>query len=212
MQQVADLARAVRFKARISWSVKGRSSMKVEEIMIREVVQSSPENSISEAAKLMREKAVGCLVITVEGGIKGIITDRDLLGCIAVEHDPRECKVSTHMSRPVAVIKPEEDYLTAADVMRRRRIKLLPIAKQGKLLGIVSLSDLAKLAVSDLEQIESSLGLVSSFVRTVEIQSHTNRRTRSEIEPSNSAVGPTQAASRKLSSLGINQEGQAARL
>jgi CBS domain-containing protein len=186
--------------------------MKVEEIMIREVVQSSPENSISEAAKLMREKAVGCLVITVEGGIKGIITERDLLRCIAIGHDPRECKISAHMSRPVAVIKPEEDYLAASDVMRRRRIKRLPIAKQGKLLGIISLSDLAKLAVGDLGQIESALGLVSSFVRAVEIQSRSNHRSRPEIEPSTSAVGPTQAASRKTSPLGMNQQGEAARL
>src|SRR5215471_6367310 len=115
--------------------------MKVEETMIRDVIQSSPENSIDEAAKLMREKAVGCLVITVEGAVKGIVTDRDLLACIAAGHDPSECKIAAHMSRPVAVIKPEEDYLTAADVMRRRRIKRLPVAKQGKLLGIVSLSD-----------------------------------------------------------------------
>jgi len=51
--------------------------MKVEEIMIREVAQSSPENSINEAAKLMRDKGVGCLVITADGAIKGLITDRD---------------------------------------------------------------------------------------------------------------------------------------
>ncbi|HEX5607666.1 MAG TPA: CBS domain-containing protein [Candidatus Binatia bacterium] len=43
--------------------------MKVEEIMIREVAQSSAENSINEAAKLMRGKRVGCLVITADGAI-----------------------------------------------------------------------------------------------------------------------------------------------
>jgi len=98
-----------------------------------------------------------------------------------------------------------------ADVMRRRRIKRLPIAKQGKLLGIISLSDLAKLAVSDLVQIESSLGLVSSFVRAMGIQSRTNRRTRPEIESSTRADG-TQTASRKTSPSEINEEEQAAQL
>ncbi|HEX5607667.1 MAG TPA: CBS domain-containing protein [Candidatus Binatia bacterium] len=115
------------------------------------------------------------------------------------------------MSRPVAVIKPEEHYLTAADVMRRRRIKRLPVAKQGKLLGIVSLSDLAKLAVKDVGQIKSSLGLLSSFLSAVEIQSRTNRRTRPEIEPSTRADG-TQTASRKTSPSEINQEEQVAQL
>lgn len=185
--------------------------MKVEEIMIRDVVESSPEKSINEAAKLMRDKAVGCLVITVDGGIKGLITDRDLVGCIAVGHNPSECKISAHMSRPVGVIKPEEDHLTAAEVMRRRRIKRLPVAKFGKLLGIISLSDLAKLAITDLRQIESSLRLVSSFLGAVEIQSRTNRRTRPEIESSTRAGG-TQTASRKTSPLEISQPGQAAPL
>ena len=155
---------------------------------------------------------MGCLVITAEGAIKGIITDRDLLGCIAAGHNPRECKISAHMSRPVVVIKPEEDDATAANVMRRRRIKRLPVAKQGKLLGIVSLSDLAKLAVSDLGKLQSSLGLVSSFVCAVEIQSRTERLTRPEIEPSNRAVSEPPTASRNTSRLGINKPSEAARL
>lgn len=186
--------------------------MKVEEIMMREVIQRSPENSINDAAKLMREKAVGCLVITADGTIKGLITDRDLLGCIAAGHNPRECKISAHMSRPVVVIKPEEDHATAANVMRRRRIKRLPVAKHGKLLGIVSLSDLAKFAVSDLGRLESSLALVSSFVAAVEIQSRKERLTRPEIEPSNRAVSEPPTASRNTSRSGINQASEAARL
>ena len=184
--------------------------MKVEEIMSREVVQSSPDDSINEAATLMREKAVGCLVITVDGAIKGLITDRDLLGCIAAGHNSHECKISAHMSRPVAVIKPEEDYSTAADVMRRRRIKRVPIAKQGKLLGIVSLSDLAKLVVNDLGQIESALRLVSSFVGAVERQSRSDPPTRPEIQPSNRAVSKTATANRKTGPLEMNQQGEAA--
>jgi CBS domain-containing protein len=138
--------------------------------MIREVVQISPQNSISEAAKIMREKAVGCLVITVDGAIKGIITDRDLLGCIEWGHDPRVCQISAHMSRPVVVLKPEEDDMTAVEIIRRRRIKRLPVAKGGKLLGIVSLSDFARIAALELAQLESSVGRISSFVTALGIK------------------------------------------
>lgn len=46
--------------------------MKLQEIMVGHVVQASPEESIGEAARYMREKAVGCLVVTVEGHIKGL--------------------------------------------------------------------------------------------------------------------------------------------
>jgi len=137
--------------------------MKLEEIMIREVVQISPENCVGEAAKRMHERAVGCLAVTAAGAIKGILSDRDLLRCVAQGHDPRQCKVSTHMSRPVVVLRPEEDCLTAAEVMRRRGVKRVPIARSGVLLGIVSLSDLARVAANEWERLESSARHVSSL-------------------------------------------------
>jgi CBS domain-containing protein len=120
--------------------------MKVQELMVRDVIQAAPDETIGVAGKRMRESAVGCLVITVAGAVKGIITDRDLLACLAQAHDPYRCKISVHMHRPVHVLRPDEDHATAAAVMHERRIKRLPIAQNGKLLGIVSLSDLALIA------------------------------------------------------------------
>ena len=105
--------------------------MKLKEIMVKSVIQAAPEETIGVAAKRMRESAVGCLVVTVAGAVKGIITDRDLLACLAQGHDPYLCKISTHMQRPVHVLRPEEDHATAAEVMRARRIKRLPIAQNG---------------------------------------------------------------------------------
>jgi len=140
--------------------------MKLQEIMRADVIQVSPGECIGEAAKRMREKSIGCLVVTVDGAIKGIITDRDLLACISQSHDPHQCAVALHMSRPVIILPPEEDHLTAANVMWRKRIKRLPITKAGKLLGIISLSDLAALAERDLEKLESSTLFVSKLVKT----------------------------------------------
>jgi signal-transduction protein with cAMP-binding, CBS, and nucleotidyltransferase domain len=140
--------------------------MKLQEIMRAEVIQISPGECIGEAAKRMREKSVGCLVITVDGAIKGIITDRDLLACIGQSHDPYQCPVARHMSRPAIVLPPEEDHLTAANVMWKRRIKRLPITKDGKLLGLISLSDLAALAEGELERLASSTLFVSNLIRT----------------------------------------------
>jgi CBS domain-containing protein len=140
--------------------------MKLQEIMRADVIQISPEESIGEAAKRMREKSVGCLVVTLDGAIKGIITDRDLLACIGQNHDPYRCAVAHHMSRPAIVLPPEEDHLTAANVMRKRRIKRVPITKDGKLLGIISLSDLAALAELDLERLESSTLFAFNLIKT----------------------------------------------
>jgi signal-transduction protein with cAMP-binding, CBS, and nucleotidyltransferase domain len=133
--------------------------------MIRNVIQIAPADFIGAAARMMSETAVGCLVVTVGDAVKGIITDRDLLACLAEKHDPYLCLVSAHMRHPVMVLRPDEEAATAAAVMRARRIKRLPVAKNGKLLGIVSLSDLAALASQEAKKLGSSLDFFAAVVR-----------------------------------------------
>ena len=140
--------------------------MKLRELMVRDVMQAAPDESIGVAGKRMRESAVGCLVVTVADAVKGIITDRDLLGCLAQAHDPYRCKISQHMKRPVHVLRPDEDHGTAAAVMQEKRIKRLPIAENGKLVGMVSLSDLALIASVEAAQLRASLGFFTAVVRT----------------------------------------------
>lgn len=138
--------------------------MKLLERMIEAVVQAMPDETVATAARRMREKAVGCLVVTSAGAVKGIVSDRDLLACLAAAHDPYQCKVAAHMHRPVIVLKPEEDVTVAAEVMRKRRIKRLPIAKNGMLVGIVSLSDLAAIASEDAGKLRQALGFVTAVL------------------------------------------------
>lgn len=149
--------------------------MKLKEIMVKDVLQAAPDETIGVAGKRMRESAVGCLVITVAGAVKGIITDRDLLDCLAAEHDPYRCRIATHMRRPVHVLRPDEDHISAASVMRDRRIKRLPIAQNGKLLGIVSLSDLSTIAGGEAEQLRAALQFFTAVVRTQASQSEPTR-------------------------------------
>ena len=74
------------------------------------------------------------------------------------------------MSRPVVVLRPDEDHLTAVNVMRQKRIKRLPVASRGKLLGIVSLSDLAAIAGLEVERIKSSGLFLSALIATERAQ------------------------------------------
>ena len=149
--------------------------MKLQEIMVKDVSQAAPEETIGLAAKRMRESGVGCLVVTVAGAVKGIVTDRDLLACLAQGHDPHLCTISTHMQRPVHVLRPDEDHTTAAEVMHERRIKRLPIAHNGKLVGIVSLSDLAVIAGAEGERLRTALRFFTAVVRTQASQSEPSR-------------------------------------
>jgi len=144
--------------------------MKLADMMIQDVIQAAPEESIAEAAKRMRERSVGCLIVTAGGAVKGIITDRDLLACLAQKHDPYRCAILQHMKRPVVVLGPEEDHVTAAGVLSRKCIKRLPIAQSGKLLGIVSLSDLARLASAEAERLGSALSFFKAVVQAQSAQ------------------------------------------
>ena len=144
--------------------------MKIADIMITDVIQISPDDPVGEAAKRMYQQSVGCLVATVTGVIKGIITDRDLLACLQQHHDPYQCKVAGHMSRPVLVIKPEEEASTGIEVMRNKRVKRLPVMQSGHLVGIISLSDLAAVARDEMKSLSSSLTLVSDLVWVQSLQ------------------------------------------
>jgi CBS domain-containing protein len=146
--------------------------MKLKDIMVQEVIQARPEECVSVAATRMLERSVGCLVITTAGAVKGIISDRDLLACLTQGHDPYQCAVSVHMKHPVFVLRPEETPATAANVMREKRVKRLPVAKRGKLLGIVSLSDLAALAAEQALQLRASQDYFTAVLKAQSAQSN----------------------------------------
>lgn len=154
--------------------------MKLKDIMVREVATVSPEESTTSAARRMREKSVGCLVVILDKAIKGIVTDRDLLACLSESHDPRDCKISTHMSRPVIVERPEEELLRAAEIMAERRIKRLPVVERGELVGLVSFSDISR--IMD-EQAQAYGSMWASVARLIRAENLRHRSTKPSSAP-----------------------------
>lgn len=116
---------------------------KVNDVMAEDVVTADPEMPITEAAKLMIKEDVGCLVVMKGNKIGGIVTDRDLLACAAQGHNMQECSISNHMSSPVVAVPPDTLLINLAKVMAASKIKRVPITEAGKLVGIISFSDIA---------------------------------------------------------------------
>lgn len=142
-------------------------TVKLADIMVKDVITITPDDNSATAAKRMREKDVGCLVVAIDRAIKGIVTDRDLLSCLSEGHDPHQCRVSVHMSRPVIIERPEEELLVAAEVMGKRRIKRLPVVEHGQLVGLVSFSDISRLMD---EQAKAFWTTWMSMIRLIEPQ------------------------------------------
>ncbi len=117
--------------------------MKIKEVM-NKAIAIEHNISVKEAAKIMSDKNIGSLIVLKNNKIAGIITDKDILKNIS----SLGRKISSVMSKNVVTIDHEESLDTAALIMTERKIKRLPVFDNGKLVGIVTATDI--IANSDL--------------------------------------------------------------
>lgn len=135
----------------------------IEGVMSKSVVTISPEESIFRAAKIMDETGVGSLVVVLNNAPVGIITERDLVRkIIARKKDPSK-KVSEIMSKPLITITPQDDVKEAAKKMLINDLRRLPVVKKGKLVGIVTATDLARNLAGQLTQHDSILYAIARY-------------------------------------------------
>ena len=158
---------------------------KVNDIMAEDVVTADPEMVITEAAKLMLKEDVGCLVVMKENKIGGIVTDRDLLACAAQGHNMQKCIISNHMSSPVVAVPPDTLLINLAKVMAASQIKRVPITESGKLVGIISFSDIADdmdLQVADMWSEWLQLIAVTKTSAQHRRGRRTNKQTKNQVK------------------------------
>ncbi len=117
----------------------------VKDIMKKNVITIDGSMSIQEAAQMMTDANVGCVIVTRKDDPVGIITERDFVTRIAAEGRPLFTEVSEVMSLPLTVIDPDETVWDAAEIMRVKGIHKLPVQEGTKIVGIVTTTDLVKL-------------------------------------------------------------------
>lgn len=114
--------------------------------MVRKVITTKKEATVEDAVKLMNKHEIGCLVVVENGKPVGIITERDLLKRVLPKSEEfRNMKVKEMMSEPLVSIEPKVQIEEAAKLMFQKKIKKLPVVEKGKLLGLVSLTDLLRI-------------------------------------------------------------------
>jgi CBS domain-containing protein len=110
-----------------------------------EVLQIEADASVFEAVKRMVEAGVGSLLVTEDGEIAGIFTERDYLRRMTLEgRDDKETAVRLVMSSPLVVVTPEHTIDECMAMMTDRRIRHLPVVDGGEVAGIVSIGDVVK--------------------------------------------------------------------
>ncbi len=120
-------------------------SLRVEDIMVREVITLDENSTVKEAAEIMNKFEIGCLIAVRRGKAIGIITERDLLKRVVAEaRDAKKTKVKEIMTSPLAVVDPKMELEEAAKLMFQMKIKKLPVVDEKRLIGLVSLTDIAR--------------------------------------------------------------------
>lgn len=133
--------------------------MPISEICNREVVVVRRNESILEAARLMRRHHVGnVLVVEEKNGVRipvGIVTDRDLvIEVIATELNPAVITVGDVMVPELASVKENTGVFDAIEYMRAKGVRRLPVVDQeGALIGILALDDLLELLAEELHDL-----------------------------------------------------------
>lgn len=120
----------------------------------RDVVTVRPEASITEAMRLLAERRIGALVVTDDAGrVRGIVSERDIVALIAREGAPAlERLVSEIMTRKVRVCDEHHTVNQVMEMMTKHRFRHLPVEKDGRLDGIVSIGDVVKQRIEDIER------------------------------------------------------------
>jgi len=119
--------------------------LEVEDIMVNKVITIDPAATVRDAAKLMNKHEVGCLIAAKNGDALGIITERDLLKKIVeLGKNPEKTKVSQIMSKRLIIGTPHMEIADAVRLMLQKKIKKLPIVEDGKMIGLITLTDIAR--------------------------------------------------------------------
>ena len=142
--------------------------MKVSDIMSDRVVTIDEREPVIAAARLLKRMNLGALPVTDRGGkLVGMLTDRDIvLRCGALGGDARTMTAGDVMTRGVVTATPDVKVDDAAKRMGRGQVRRLPVVENGKLVGMLSLADMARKC--DMEA-AAALADISSNLRRMTV-------------------------------------------
>ena len=117
-----------------------------------DVTTIAPEASIKRAANLLRAKSIGALVVTSENAVLGLISEREIVHAFSRYGETAgSMPVKEIMQYGVTTVSPGESVNRVMKLMTHHRVRHMPVLRDGKLVGIVSIGDVIKQRLEDLE-------------------------------------------------------------
>lgn len=132
------------------------------------VITIKPNSTIAELSTLIRQNRIGAAIVSSDGiSVEGVITERDIAYGIATHQgDMHAIPVSHLMTKAVITCEPGDLVSFVASTMLARNIRHLPVTEDGRLVGMISIRDVLKTHVDELQQ-QTAL-LLSQAARPVE--------------------------------------------
>jgi CBS domain-containing protein len=119
---------------------------KIRDVMTKDPATCRTDDTALDAARAMRDGDFGAVVVVNESGeVRGILTDRDIVvRCVADERNPAETKISEIFTTEPTTLSPDDSLDDAVDALREAHVRRLPAVEDGRVVGIVSIGDLAE--------------------------------------------------------------------
>ncbi len=127
------------------------------------VVTARPDASIATVVRLLKLEGIGALVVSADGEeVLGIISERDIVHAL-VSHggEVMKLRVAELMTQSVKTCTPEADVKDVMGEMTRSRVRHLPVLKDGRLCGIISIGDVVK---NRLEELETETSVLRDYI------------------------------------------------
>lgn len=132
----------------------------VKDMMKKQIVSIDISLTVKEAAKMMEDAGVSCLVVTSKNIPVGILTERDFVTRITSLDKSSSTPVQNVMSLPLVTVSPSDTARKLAELMKEKKIHKMPVIEGNRLVGIVTATDLIRKCVidsdSDMRQICNS--------------------------------------------------------
>lgn len=148
-----------------------KARVPVVEIMSTTPITITADATVAEAASVMRDKEVGSLVVLEDGRPTGIVTERDVVTKVAAaDRSPQGTSVRDIMTSPLVAVHPHQEVAEAAKIMAARKIRRLPVIKEGKLVGMLTENDVIRVWPQLIEVTREwdRAGLETQFAKGVE--------------------------------------------
>jgi len=129
-----------------------------------EVVTVEAQTPVREAIALLAERRIGALPVVRGGDVAGIMSERDIIYCLKSDGAAvLDWPVERIMTAPAITVEADKQIMGALSLMTQRRIRHLPVVEKGRLVGLVSIGDLVKYR---MDQIERDAAAMLSYIQS----------------------------------------------